>query len=156
MDSCLVILDCNTDSVIVPRLHLGYWGGSDVLPDPIHQRTFVVGAESATVHVLRDVMSGVTEEPVTGLPPAPRASLRESPAGIELEYHVESPCRVQVSVYDLLGRDVKVLVAENQAAGQHRVFWNRTDSYGARVARGVYYMLVNAGATSVPVKAVVR
>ncbi len=152
----LKVFDCNTDSVIVESLSLGHFGPADIQIDPIRQRIFAIGVDSNAIFVLRDVGYGIAESPASSPRPAARASLRESPAGIELEYHVESQCRVQVSVYDLLGRDVKALVAENQPAGRHRVFWNRTDSHGARVSRGVYYILVNAGGTSVPLKAVVR
>jgi hypothetical protein len=152
----LKVYDCNTDSVIVESLSLGHYGPTDIQIDPIRRRVFAVGVDSNLIYVLRDVGYGVAEPPAASPRKAPRASLRESPAGIELEYHVESPCRVQVSVYDLLGRDVKGLVGENQAAGQHRISWNRTDGHRARVPRGVYYILVNTGATSVPLKAVVR
>jgi DNA-binding beta-propeller fold protein YncE len=152
----LKVFDCNTDSVIVESLSLGHYGPTDIQVDPIRQRVFAVGVDSNLIFVLRDVEGGVAEKPASCLRPSTLASLRESPAGFELEYHVESPYRVEVSVYDLLGRNVKGLVAGSQTAGQHRVLWNRTDSHGARVTRGVYYMLVNAGATSVPLKAVVR
>jgi len=154
--SFIAVLDCNTDSIIVPGLQLGNDVAVDIQLDPIRERIFVIRAEGNTVHVLRDVGYGVAEPPASSPRPAPRASLRESPAGIELEYHVESQGRVQVSVYDLLGRDVKTLVAENQTAGLHRVFWKRTDSRGARVSRGIYYFSVTVGATRASIKAVVR
>jgi hypothetical protein len=155
MDSCLVILDCNTDSVIVPRLHLGYWGGSDVQPDPIRQRTFVVGAESATVHVLRDVGYGVAEPPTAGPALASGLRVQMTSGGYDVRYSVPSPCRVDLSVYDLTGREVRQLVAEEQPAGQHRVVWNGRDRNGAAVARGVYFVRLDSPGLNDVKKAVV-
>jgi len=47
---------------------------------------------------------------------------------------------VDLSVYDLMGREVRRLVAEKQSAGQHSVVWNCLDLHGNRAARGVYFI----------------
>jgi flagellar hook assembly protein FlgD len=45
---------------------------------------------------------------------------------------------VEISVFDLLGRDVKSLYNGHQAAGSHHVYWNGTDEAGNRVPSGGY------------------
>jgi hypothetical protein len=154
-DGYLVVLDCNTDSVIVPRLHLGYWGGSDVQPDPIRQRVFVVGAESATVHVLRDVGYGVAESPTAGPPLSSGLQVQMTSGGYDVRYSVASSGRVALSVYDLMGREVRQLVAGQQPAGEHSAVWSGTDRSGAAVARGVYFVRLDASGSTDVKKAVV-
>jgi hypothetical protein len=52
----------------------------------------------------------------------------------------------RVAVYDVSGRELKVLVDGKQAAGKHSVEWDGTDAAGARMKDGVYfYRLVTDG-----------
>ncbi|MBD0279531.1 MAG: T9SS type A sorting domain-containing protein, partial [Flavisolibacter sp.] len=43
-----------------------------------------------------------------------------------VQYHIASPSHVKITVYDLLGRPVKVLVDKRQDAGTFTVQWNTT------------------------------
>jgi flagellar hook assembly protein FlgD len=53
-------------------------------------------------------------------------------------------------VYDVLGRQVRVLVNEEQDAGRHTVQWDGRDESGQRMASGVYLArLVVDGTTKV-------
>ena len=61
LDTSIIVVDCNTDS-IVARLALGRSCPQSIQLDPIHERIFVIGADSGTIHVLRDVEGGVAEE----------------------------------------------------------------------------------------------
>ena len=59
---------------------------------------------------------------------------------------------VRLSVYDILGREVAVLVDEPKAPGSHTVTWN-----AAGMASGIYFYRLNAGAfTDVKKMAVLR
>jgi unsaturated rhamnogalacturonyl hydrolase len=51
-------------------------------------------------------------------------------------------------VYDVAGRRVKTLVDETTTAGPHRVTWDGTDDAGRRVASGVYFYRLTAGAST--------
>jgi len=146
LDSSFVaVLDCNTDSIIVPGLHLGERVPLDIQLDPVRKRIFVIRADSNTIHVLRDVEGGVAEEPASAGPAlSPGLRVQMTTGGCELRYSIASPCRVSLSVYDLMGREVRQLVAGQQPAGQHRVLWNRRDRSGYEVARGVYFCTLSA------------
>ena len=52
-----------------------------------------------------------------------------------IRYHIETPSKVTISVYDESGKIVKVLVNENRDAGTYTVPWNSTG-----LARGVYFI----------------
>ncbi len=56
-----------------------------------------------------------------------------------VSFHLEKPGNVEVSVYDLAGRLVKVLLAEPfMEAGPKEVEWNGRDDQGRPAASGVY------------------
>ena len=151
----IVVLDCNTDSIIVPKLQLGHKVALDIQLDPVRERIFVIGADSGTIHVLRDVGYGVAEPPSAGPQLASGLQVQMTSGGYDVRYSVAAPCRVDLSVYDLMGREVRQLVAEEQSAGQHNAVWNCTDRSGAAVARGVYFVRLDASGSTEVQKAVV-
>ncbi len=54
---------------------------------------------------------------------------------------------VRLSIYDVLGRRIKVLLDEGaQRAGYHTVAWDGRDALGRGVASGVYFYVLEAGA----------
>ena len=55
-----------------------------------------------------------------------------------IEYQLDITQRVNVSIYDLLGRRIKTLVNDIKNAGQHTIQWDAKDSEGLIVAGGVY------------------
>lgn len=52
---------------------------------------------------------------------------------------------VHLSVHDLAGRVVAVLVDEEQAGGPHEVRWEGVSTNGTRVSSGVYFYILTAG-----------
>jgi hypothetical protein len=52
---------------------------------------------------------------------------------------------VQLKIYDVLGRLVKVLLNQEQLAGSYAINWDGTDLGGNRVASGVYFYCLEAG-----------
>ncbi len=53
---------------------------------------------------------------------------------------------VDMSIYDVTGRHVRTLLDENRPAGVFSVQWNGEDDRGQRVASGVYFYRMRAGA----------
>lgn len=155
-DSCLKVLDCSTDSFIVTRLQLGYWGAQDIQLDPTHERIFAIGAESTSVHVLRDVVPGVAEGPALSPSPGAPLKLRELRDAVELEYQLETAGWVDVSVFDLFGRRIKTLVSERQMPGRRCLKWDRTGTHGKRSSHGAYFIIVNTGSAHRSSKTMVR
>jgi len=137
-ETSIVVLDCETDSIIA-RLVLGHEMLDDIQLDPIRERIFAIGIDSTNIYVLRDSGYGVAESKRSG--PRPSGLQVQIMAGwFDIRYSVAAPCRVDLAVYDLMGREVRRLVAERQPAGQHSVAWNSQDLYGNRAARGVYFI----------------
>ncbi|MBN2464338.1 hypothetical protein JXD38_01770 [candidate division WOR-3 bacterium] len=137
--SSVAVLDCSADSIIVPAILLNHGDIWDIQLDPVRERIFVIGVDSNDVYVLRDTGYGVAESKPSG--PRPSAlQVQVMPGWFDIRYSIASPCRVDLSVYDLMGREVRRLVAQNQPAGQHSVAWNCQGRGGKSVARGVYFI----------------
>jgi len=65
-----------------------------------------------------------------------------------------SPERVTVRIYSANGRLVRTLVDAPLEAGRHVIPWDGADRSGSRVASGVYFVRVEAGAESASAKVV--
>lgn len=61
-----------------------------------------------------------------------------------IEYELPEARQVELRVYDLQGRVVRVLVDERRSAGVHRITWDGTDERDQR-ASGVYFYRMEAG-----------
>lgn len=62
-----------------------------------------------------------------------------------IEYALPKASHVRITIYNLLGQQVKLLVAQDQPAGYKTVLWDgRTDSK-AEVSSGVYFYRIMAG-----------
>ena len=69
-------------------------------------------------------------------------------AGTLLFYNLAETGSVTLKIYNILGREVKALVNETQAAGQHEVRWDGRDAHGRPVSSGIYfYRLATQGFT---------
>ena len=56
-----------------------------------------------------------------------------------INYSIPLNAFVTISIYDLLGRNVKTLVYENKLAGDHSLIFDASD-----IASGVYYYTIKA------------
>ena len=62
-----------------------------------------------------------------------------------LSYTLPENSFVNVHVFDMLGRTVKILVSEMQTAGNKVLRWNATDAAGSPVSAGIYLYMIQAG-----------
>lgn len=62
----------------------------------------------------------------------------------EIEYALSYDCQVSLTIYNLLGQRVRVLVDEYQTAGNKFVRWNGRDDQDQEVTSGVYFYRLNA------------
>ena len=57
----------------------------------------------------------------------------------KIVYQIPEASNVKIKVYDLLGREIKILVNEFNNAGKYSVYWDGKDSHGMNVPSGVYF-----------------
>ncbi|MFQ5605799.1 MAG: right-handed parallel beta-helix repeat-containing protein [bacterium] len=62
-----------------------------------------------------------------------------------IRFELPLKAEVKITVYDLIGRKVAILVEAEYAAGEHSVFWDGRDQHGRTVGSGVYFVKMQAG-----------
>jgi hypothetical protein len=62
-----------------------------------------------------------------------------------LRYDLPEDAVVNITIYDIMGREIRTLVNSTQDAGFKSVIWNATNDYGKPVSAGVYLYQIQAG-----------
>ena len=60
----------------------------------------------------------------------------------EIKYELPIDEFAEITIYDIMGRNVKTLVSKNQVAGFHSIKWNATNNAGELVSAGMYFYTV--------------
>ncbi len=79
-------------------------------------------------------------------PAYPNPFVRGKLAAMTIDYQLPAATRVEVVIFDVLGRKTKTLFDNLQSAGGHTVYWDATDEAGKLVNSGVYFYRMRAGA----------
>ena len=61
-----------------------------------------------------------------------------------LRYDLPEQGHVRITIYDMLGRDVKTLINEYQDPGYRSIIWDATNDYGKPVSAGMYLYQIQA------------
>jgi hypothetical protein len=61
-----------------------------------------------------------------------------------IRYELPAAAHVVLTIYDILGREVRTLVNEQSSPGTFQVVWNGENGFGNRVASGVYFYRLTA------------
>jgi hypothetical protein len=59
-------------------------------------------------------------------------------SGTMISYDLPKEAQVSLTIYNLEGQPVRLLIQEIQPAGRHAINWNGTDQSGRPVGSGVY------------------
>jgi cyclomaltodextrinase / maltogenic alpha-amylase / neopullulanase len=126
--------------------------------------TVTVPAYGSAIYILSDTLKHVTVPAVTDVDQTAGAAARPLTFGLDQNYpnpfnpsttigfHTMSAGTVSLKIYDLLGREVAVLVNSVLPAGAHRMQWNASG-----VPSGMYFYALTAGsATSIKRMLVVK
>jgi len=62
-----------------------------------------------------------------------------------LRYDLPENGHVNITIYDMMGRQVKTLVNQAQDTGYRSVIWDATNDYGKPVSAGIYLYQIQAG-----------
>ena len=58
--------------------------------------------------------------------------------------------KVKISIFDELGREVKVLTDENLERGQHTITWDGTGKEGKTMPAGKYFYSISVDGKKIP------
>ncbi|UCH62904.1 MAG: S8 family serine peptidase [Fidelibacterota bacterium] len=140
-----------TFSLVDPPLNATIGSETGVLtfqPDIDQTGTFII-----TVTVSDDTYSSTTSDTVTVEPTfylyqnySNPFHLSSATGETTIPYQLRRPVQVRLTIYDILGREVKTLMNdEPQEAGKHTAVWNGRDNRGRRVSTGLYLYRIQAG-----------
>ncbi len=62
-----------------------------------------------------------------------------------ISYSLPTSSNVRLVIYDLLGREVKTLINNEQNAGNYKVQWNGDNNFGSKVSSGTYIYTIRTG-----------
>ena len=69
-------------------------------------------------------------------------------AGTVITYELKKTTFINLTVYDLMGKEVVNLVNKEQTAGNYKVNWNGKNNLGEEVSSGIYFCQLNTGFSS--------
>jgi hypothetical protein len=107
-----------------------------------HGRSTPVLMAEATVNV--DVTSNTPQEPRFSLAlgePSPNPFTSRS----MIRFAMPAAQAVQVTVYDIRGHRVRVLLDDVMPAGAHETAWDGRDAQGGQLASGTYFVRLQSG-----------
>ena len=98
------------------------------------------GAQSAERRSELEALFGTAHSDVTD-PPTRSLALSAYPnrfvESTRVSYELPSDARVDIRIFDVLGREVVAFFEDRQAAGTHELIWDRRDGFGHRAASGL-------------------
>ena len=62
-----------------------------------------------------------------------------------IQFSLSTMGRVNLTIYDLLGRKIRTLIDKEMPAGLHQVKWNGTDDLARKAATGIYFVQLQVG-----------
>ena len=62
-----------------------------------------------------------------------------------IPYTIANESQVKIVIYDLLGREVKVLMNKIQTPGRYTIIWSGKNQFGFQSASGIYFVRFEAG-----------
>lgn len=66
----------------------------------------------------------------------------------EIQYQITEPSHVRLTIFNLLGKEVKTLVDEDKPAGIYQISWDGKDELGKEAPSGIYFYRITAGEKS--------
>jgi hypothetical protein len=63
----------------------------------------------------------------------------------KIKYSIPEKTNVKITIYNLLGQEIKTLVNDLHEAGNYTVTWDGTDNKGIKSATGIYFYSIKAG-----------
>jgi hypothetical protein len=116
----------------------------------------VTGTYPATIRVTDDgtpPLSDFEAITITVTPEAQATALRHNYPNpfrdaTRIDYRLQQEAHVRLALYDIHGREVKVLVDEVQGPGDHSAVWDGSSRGRTRVGSGVYICRLTAGAVT--------
>jgi YVTN family beta-propeller protein len=141
----VTIID-TASNTLIGTLNVGNWPYG-IAVDPSSNKVYVGNHTDRTISILECEPTSV--ETTTELLPKEYALHQNYPNPFNpetiVEYALSKSCRAKITIYNVLGKKVRVLIDEYQTAGEKKVLWDGKDDQGNELASGIYFCRLQAG-----------
>lgn len=72
-----------------------------------------------------------------------------------IRFKIPERSNVSIKVYNILGKEIKILINENLPTGEHFIQWDGKDNQGSPLSSGIFFIQMRAGQYQQTIKAVV-
>jgi Secretion system C-terminal sorting domain len=66
-------------------------------------------------------------------------------SSVNIPFSLPEPSNVKITIYDILGREVAILVDQNKSAGKHSIHWNGKNLNDFTSPSGIYFLRMEVG-----------
>lgn len=133
----------------------GGYGNNHIANIDDSEPTFTMHAQFGSIDPIfysvwdydHQMLDAAVEDPVAG--PYQFALYKNYPNPFNptttIQYELAKQVSVTMTVYDLMGKQVKTLIRKDQPAGAYSVEWDGTNDKGLTVSSGIYLIRIDAG-----------
>ena len=65
-----------------------------------------------------------------------------------ISYELSQPGNVEITIYDVTGKEITTLLSDHQTVGSYKTQWNGENSNGIKVAAGMYFYQLSFNGTA--------
>ncbi len=125
-------------------------GMVEIIPQYELNKGWQTSWEKRSVILKRDKFTGINSENI--IYPSEYNLLQNFPNPFnpqtKIKYVVSSESKINIRIYNALGKEIKELLNETRISGEYEITWNGTDKFGNKVSSGVYFITMEANSFS--------
>lgn len=118
----------------------------EIIPQYELNKGWQTSWEKRSVFLKRDKLTGIDDENI--ISPSEFNLLQNFPNPFnpqtKLKYVVSSESKINIRIYNTLGKEIKVLIDETRSSGEYEITWDGTDNFSKKVSSGVYFITMEA------------
>lgn len=125
-------------------------GIAEIIPQFWLSKGWPESWENRSVFLKRDKLTDIVNEDI--IHPSEYNLLQNYPNPFNpetrIKFVVSSVSKINIRIYNTLGKEIKQLINETRYSGEYEITWNGTDDIGNKVASGVYFITMEANSLS--------
>jgi len=96
----------------------------------------IYAASNDTLYVIEEKVGVEEERKIEGF----RVTIVNNLENLIIRYEIPTPSMVEFGVYDVSGRNIKILEKEEKTEGLYQLEWDLSDKGSKKVRKGVYFI----------------
>ncbi len=118
----------------------------EIIPQYLLNKGWQESWEKRSVFLKRDKLTGIDSKNI--IYPSAYNLLQNFPNPFnpqtKIKYAVSSESKINIRIYNTLGKEIKELLNETRLSGEYEITWDGIDNFGNKVSSGVYFITMEA------------